>query len=596
MKRTVYKKSINDNNYLKIEIEGENIFCHFKEEDFGKYKIIRFTMSPGSEEKVVLNNLIVTVRTPIIDIHGISIPGKVNNPYLYILPWYVEEYINLYKEFPFVSLINRKGENKFSIGIKDPRLGFKLSGKIFEKSEEFEMNISSVSSIVSKSLDFEIFISDYPDTWFEITGEYSNWANSQQDRLPDWMYDPVYCSWYAFYQEVNQDHLEHVAQEAYNLGFKIFILDDGWFTFDNNRGYWYTGDWEVYKGKFPNFKKHVENVQKIGMKYVLWVAPFMFGKKSKNYELLSKYSVKTRDNLGFEDLCPQSNFTKYRIVNVLSKLLTKYNLDGFKLDFIDDLPVEPCLNDFHEHFTDNPSHGVESILKEIKQKLEEASNKQLILEFRQQYANPLLKDYSTAFRAADTPFDFDQNRRRIINIRSFSGSFPVYSDPIVWKKGESTENISRHFISCIFSVPMLSVDLLKLDEREKKVIKFWTDFFMKNRETLLFGKFVPEFSCGDFTQAFAFSQYEKKLIIALYTKNVLSFENLKEFLSDTSEMYILNGSNNRELIILDDSINKRTIDLEIFDPVVGLKSKLKQEFSKFLKIDLGIGNILKITL
>ncbi|HEW91125.1 MAG TPA: hypothetical protein ENF81_01070, partial [Thermotogaceae bacterium] len=372
MKIFEYKKEI-ENSFLSfkatIDGENENIIWNPEEEKIDDGWIIKLNIS--SEKKpFAVKNVLITAKVPIIDIHGISIPGKVNNPYLFILPWHIEEDTSLYREFPFLSFINRKGENKFALGIKDPTLGFKISGGIIEKTEEFELDISSITKHRGNSFELEVFISTQQKHWFELSQLYSNWVNPEQDKLPDFMYDPVYCSWYAFYQELDQKYLESVVEEAHNLGFKIFILDDGWFTDDTNRGYWYTGDWEVYEGKFPNFKDHVKKIHDIGMKYVLWIAPFMFGKKSKNYDSLSKYSVNSRDNLGFENLCPQSNFTKKRIINVLKELLIKYDLDGFKLDFIDDLPTKPCSNESHEHFTYNPSKGVKEILKNIKEELE----------------------------------------------------------------------------------------------------------------------------------------------------------------------------------------------------------------------------------
>lgn len=482
-----------------------------------------------------LKSFHLKIQIPLLDIHGVSMPGKANNPFLFGIPWRLDEYTSSHRSFPFLCFINREGKNKLALGVKDPKPGYHLTGKLNKDEQTFELSIESLATVREAP---QVFLLQEELPWFTVTQIYSDWTGTGKQDVPSDAYEPVFCTWYAVHQDLTQDWVERVAAEAYGLGFRTLILDDGWFTLSTEKGYWYTGDWEVCTEKFPNFKQHVQQVQSLGMRYVLWIAPFMVGKKSRAYKEFEHLRVTPRDS--FASLCPQSSITHEHLLETITELYNRYNLDGFKFDFIDSLPTKPCQANGHSHFCDSPGEGVERILESLTKRLKSLGNEHPLIEFRQEYASPAMRQYCTGFRAIDAPLDFDNNRRRIINLRSFSNRFPVYSDPMFWHAGESLENIARHFISCIFSVPILSVDLLRLGDDEKEVIKFWIDFYRRHRDALLFGKFTPVFSAGDFLAAFAIQG--GKGILALYNCSALLLG--EEFLGgQLHELLILNGSN-----------------------------------------------------
>lgn len=567
---------------VTLNTEGD-VIVRKKEIQEGHFKVVNFDVV-SKRGNFILKEFKVNTRFPILDVHGISIPGELNNPFFFILPWRFEVTASFNRSFPFLSLINREGTNRFAIGLGDSKIGFKMVGKFIEKTEEFEINISSINRFEGKSFSNSIFVTTTSISWFELTDEYSNHIYNPREPLPDFMYSPVYCTWYAFYQNLDQKCLERVAKKASEMGFEIFILDDGWFTLDTNRGYWYTGDWEVCRDKFPDFKYHVKKVKNYGLKYVLWIAPFMLGTKSKEFDFYKKYCVSSREELGYKNLCPQSMPIKERIIEKMKRLLLDYDLDGFKIDFLDDIPPEVCQNKEHNHFTENPAEGIEEVLSSIKS-LGKSVKKYLILEFRQMYASPQMKRFATAFRAADTPFDFDQNRRRILVLRSFSGKLPVYSDPIVWRKGEKPYNISRHFISAIFGVPMVSVDLLNLSEVEERVMRFWLRFYRENRDVLNFGKLYPDFSSGECTSAYAVK--DEKAVVALYSVPYFDLDRI-----DTKEIYILNGSNRDDVTLKGEKFLGASV--EVLDPIDGIR-KLSKSFKGCEIINVGKGNVIHIT-
>ena len=534
-----------------------------------------------------IKNFSLKLDIPLMDIHGVSMPGKCDNLYLSRIPWQIDEKISSHNNFPFLSFINRKGMNKLALGMKDPKIGYQIKGRLDEKREcEFKLEVNTISNIYCKSFQSQIFFSREETFWFELTKIYSEWTETERKDIPLFAYEPVFCTWYAVHQDLHQDWIERTSLEAYKLGYRILIVDDGWFTHDIERGYWFTGDWEICDTIFKNFKEHVKRVQDIGMKYILWIAPFMIGKSSKAYRKFKNLLVAPTES--FTNLCPQSKLTREHILEVVADLYTRYNLDGFKFDFIDHLPAEPCLENNHDHFCETSGEGIEIILEEVTKCLYKLGNNIPLIEFRQRYATPVMRRYSTAFRALDTPLDFDTNRRRIINLRSFAGRFPVYSDPIFWHKGESLSNIALHFINCIFSVPMLSIDLLILNDDERQVIKFWTNFFSENRDLLLFGKFVPIFTGGDFSEAYSIEN--GRGILALYNNNSYYIE--KKLLSkNLKELFILNGSNWEGINLYGEELTGNWL-IEVKDLQGYTVKKFERTLNGFLSMSVKIGGLI----
>ena len=269
------------------------------------------------------------------------------------------------------------------------------------------------------------------------------------------------------------------------MGFKTFILDDGWCYPDMKRvspatiGTWYEkiGDWKVDEGKFPDFKGHVEEVQKLGMKYLLWVAPYLIGDHSAMYEKLKKIpgAVFGEYLEGYYKLAPENSEAKAIMLDLLEDLMRDYGLDGLKVDFLDQIhpDLEAPRAEACYQFTAD-------LAGRIRRQKPDA-----MIEFRQSYAGPRMLSCGTQFRAGDAPFDFLLNLRRVAQIRLALGDgIPVHADPAYWPADELPVNISRHFIAMMAGVPMLSVELADLTDEAKAICRFWINFYKTNAHWL----------------------------------------------------------------------------------------------------------------
>jgi alpha-galactosidase len=90
-------------------------------------------------------------------------------------------------------------------------------------------------------------------------------------------------NWEATYFDFDAKKLENIALEASKLGIELFVLDDGWFgkrDSDNCS----LGDWFVDKRKLPKGLKNLaERINSLGMEFGLWFEPEMISPDSKLY-------------------------------------------------------------------------------------------------------------------------------------------------------------------------------------------------------------------------------------------------------------------------------------------------------------------------
>jgi Melibiase len=141
--------------------------------------------------------------------------------------------------------------------------------------------------------------------------------------------EAMYCTWTPFMKNINEALLLDLAERAAKLGFKYFVIDDGWFINDS---------WKVDKEKFPNGLEVIaDKVKTLGMKFGLW------------YNIGNDYGdpgTRPEDNatdfhgqpkmFGFRaEYGTRCMASKHRdfVIDKLSELTDQYGVDYFKLDF-----------------------------------------------------------------------------------------------------------------------------------------------------------------------------------------------------------------------------------------------------------------------
>ena len=100
-------------------------------------------------------------------------------------------------------------------------------------------------------------------------------------------------NWEATYFNFNTDKLLDIARDAKDAGIEMLVMDDGWFgnRFDDNRA---LGDWEVNTEKLPGGLEYlVSEVNKIGLKFGIWMEPEMISPDSDLYRAHPDWAVST---------------------------------------------------------------------------------------------------------------------------------------------------------------------------------------------------------------------------------------------------------------------------------------------------------------
>ena len=85
--------------------------------------------------------------------------------------------------------------------------------------------------------------------------------------------------------------------------------------------------------KFPDFAGHVKRVRQNGMKYMMWYSVPFVGARSRNHERFK--GMYLTDNPDTNVLDPRFPEVREFLCNLYETALRDWNVDGFKLDFID---------------------------------------------------------------------------------------------------------------------------------------------------------------------------------------------------------------------------------------------------------------------
>jgi len=447
---------------------------------------------------------------------------------------------------PVYSYMNLEGENRFTVSLSEAlelintRTGPMENGTVIAEFS-FGRKISCHHYSVSFRIDCrKIHFS-------EVLKEVSEWYEIfyPPTEIPATARLPLYSSWYQFLWEISAEKLEKELPEIVRCHLKNTILDDGW----NYSGavvpgtYSHCGDWDVAEDKFPDMKAHVQKFHDAGLKYMVWFPVPFIGCLAKTdfAKFKGKYLV-TYEAVGVLD--PRFPEVREYLIELYKKVVSEWNLDGLKLDFIDSFRIYKDDPAEAENFAGRDikllPEAVDRLLYDILNALKKI-NSEIMIEFRQKYVGPAMRKYGNMFRAADCPNDLLENRVRTVDLRLLAGKTAVHSDMLVWPKEETPEIAALQILNVIFSVPQVSCILTDLPMSHKKMIAFWMSFCVDHMQTLQFGIFRPEHPEQSYPVVSAFGSGET--ITAVYSSGMICPH-------DSGNIHIfLNAKHTQELIV-----------------------------------------------
>ena len=438
---------------------------------------------------------------------------------------------------PLLSVFGYNQENKVTVSLSDVKNASSiLCGVVEENGDlDFRVNLLTEGGEPITSYEADIRIDRRDVSIFDAVASvraYWEGLGYRIPSVPDGAYEIAYSTWYNFHQQLDEAELLRELAMAKELGMETVIIDDGWQTDDNSRGYAFCGDWEVTPTKFADMKKFVDAVHQLGMKVMIWLSvPFM-GHSSKNHTRFEGKYLYTIRHLNTDVLDPRYREVREFLVDIYVRTVRDYGLDGLKLDFIDEFkPKEGRSNTDYENMDcRSVEEAVHQLLDDVYKALT-AVKPDIMLEFRQGYIGPVVSAYGNMLRVADCPNDPLSNRTGIVDLRMLSG-VAVHSDMLMWHAEDTVEAVAKQLMCVTFGVPQISVKLSKLSEAHKTYLQGFLKFWKAHRDATVKGRISAKGVAVSYTQVT--SENDTEAVTVCYEDSAVTVREKAHF--------VLNGS------------------------------------------------------
>ncbi|SFJ79378.1 alpha-galactosidase [Paenibacillus sp. UNC496MF] len=399
---------------------------------------------------------------------------------------------------PVVSLYAASGRNRMTFAFSDALNAIKFDAGVNEETARFRCLVALFDTPTTPLSRYEaelrVDARDVP--YYEALAGVSRWWETYPAYapapVPAAALEPMYSTWYSFHQQLTPEGIERQCELSRAIGCDSVIVDDGWQTADNARGYAYCGDWNACAEKIPDMKAHVARVHALGMRYLLWYSVPFVGIRSGVWNRFAHKLLDYIERLNTGVLDPRYPEVREYLIGTYERALLEWDLDGFKLDFVDVFrqPAAERGDADPGRDMDSVAQAVDVLLSGVIDRLR-AIKPDVMIEFRQAYISPLMRKYGNMFRAGDVPNDALQNRAHTIDVRLLCGHTAAHSDMIMWHPDEPAESAALQLLNILFAVPQISVRLDALPRRHRDMVAFWLRFWREHRDTLMGGDLAP---------------------------------------------------------------------------------------------------------
>lgn len=454
----------------------------------------------SGDQPATVSTVTVAATVSTANCRGVYIGADPHLEFGYLPHWPIAKEVSAHRGVPIAALVDHNAMALFAMGLLDQDSDAIVHAQLSEMDQCYHLAIerppgsridgSAVATTVPAGHTEVVYVLTRPHEFPQLLADYAECATAHTGiaprPVPAHAFLPVYCTWTAVHHEVNHEWAAHTARTAYNLGFRTWITDDGWHHPNGTFGsYSDIGHWQPDPTKFPDFSAHVREIQSLGMAYMLWVAPFMLGSEQTRYPAGAVSTQPGHPGAAFDLIDPEDPQAAEHVVTLLAGLVRQYGLDGLKIDFLDSLSARR-----HGNFTAPVGPLVRDILHDALDPLL-ATNPDLLIEFRNNYANLSMTRFATHYRSSDLPVNYVLNRWQATFLRLLSPHLAVVTDPMLWPPNDSDINVSIHLINGLMAVPMVSIDFAQYPESHLAIIKHWMGYYTDNIDVLAHGQFAP---------------------------------------------------------------------------------------------------------
>ena len=449
---------------------------------------------------------------------------------------------------PLACIYSKSNENRVTIALSDPSSPAKISVGVVEENGCLRFQIDLFAQMCSPMESYEVTLrfDRRQIPFYQAVTSVRDWWTDLGYKctyVPKEACLPMYSCWYSFHQRTIPEEIIYECKIAKELGMETVIVDDGWQTDDNSRGYAFCGDWQVCEKKIPDMKSFVDEIHNIGMKFMLWFSVPFVGFESENYERFRGKYLHTRQRMNASVLDPRFPDVREFLVSTYREHVEKYGYDGLKLDFIDSFYLtEDSSTDYDNMDTVSVEEGLQKLLSEAISELKKI-NPEILIEFRQSYIGPIVSQYGNLFRVTDCPNDVLFNRIGSLDLRLTSDKIPVHSDMLMWNKNDTNESVMYQLLATMFCVPQISVRFDSITLEHRRLLKSYLNFWRTHRVTILEGKLDVFGVDANYTMAKVKKDAES--VAVLYENTVFALE-------DENVAYVFNSTGKDQIYIESD--------------------------------------------
>ena len=430
---------------------------------------------------------------------------------------------------PVLCLHTQSGENRLTAALSDAAEACRMCVGVSEERAVFIFRFSFFTEQTAplQAYTAQIRLDYRPMRYESALRKVVQWWDALYPpcHVPDAAREPLYSCWYSMHQIVTTEDVVRQCTLAAPYGMKAVILDDGWQTDDNNRGYAFCGDWKLARKKIPDMAALADQVHALGMKFMIWYSVPFVGVHSENY---ARFIGKYLDNDEKHDwyiLDPRFPECRAFLVDTYRTAVREWHLDGLKLDFIDSFHLtESSSTDYDAMDCVSLEEAVQKLLDEVCAPLK-AENPDFLIEFRQSYIGPVMRRFGNMLRAGDCPYAAGTNRRSTVALRLTSGKTAVHSDMVMWNAEESAETAADQLTAILYSVPQVSVRMESLPQKHLDMLRFYLRFWTERRSVLLDGELTAEEPHAGY--ALVRAEKDGEAVITAYAKNDVSLCGLR---------------------------------------------------------------------
>ena len=498
---------------------GARIYIDNERDEGG---VLLFDVHLELEEEAIPDPFSISFSIPDVDIYSVWSPSIRGERHLGPLWHKRTTESRLASWMPVHALVSMSGRNRMTVALSDAKTPTSLRTGVREEDARIYWLINfftiPIASIKEYTATVRVDTRDIPyyDAIYDTVSWWENECGYRPAYVPEHAKLPMNSLWYSYHQMLDVEDIVKECKLSKAIGMDTVIVDDGWQTDDNNRGYKFCGDWEVAESKIPDIKEFVNRVHETGMKIMLWFSVPYAGIESKIYnrfnDMLLDQSGNGRTHFSLD---PRYREVRDYLIGIYAKAVGEWGFDGLKLDFIDRFSLKGSSFEYDERRDYHSlEDAVDALMTEVTDTLRKL-NPEVLIEFRQTYVGPAIRKYGNMLRVGDCPNDAILNRQGIVNLRLTSGNTAVHSDMVMWNREDTVESAALQLASILYSVPQISMKLDRLPEDHKRMLEFYLSFWRENRDVLIGGKLLA--ANPESVYSLVCSEKDGKAIFTSYT-------------------------------------------------------------------------------